>query len=320
MPHGHGHGPAHHHHNHGAGGHAHAHSHAPTDFGRSFAIGIALNLGYCVVEAVFGLLAGSLALLADAGHNLSDVLGLLLAWGAASLARRGPTPRRTYGYKASSILAALGNAALLLVAVGAIAWEAILRLFQPEPVATGMMLWVAAVGVLVNGGTAWLFASGRKSDVNVRGAFLHMVADAGVTVGVIAAALLIGWTGWLWLDPALSLAIAVVILVGTWGLLKDSVNLAMGAVPEDIDPDQVKAWLAGLPGVIEVHDLHIWAMSTTERALTAHLVHAEMVADAGLIRRVQAEARERFRIDHATVQLETAEAARVCALRPEHIV
>lgn len=320
MPHGHGHGPGHHHHDHGAGGHAHGHSHAPTDFGRAFAIGVALNLAYCALEAVFGLLAGSLALLADAGHNLSDVLGLLLAWGAASLSQRGPTRRRTYGYKASSILAALGNAALLLVAVGAIAWEAILRLFQPEPVATGTMLWVAAIGVVVNGGTAWLFASGRKGDVNIRGAFLHMVADAGVTVGVIIAALLIGWTGWLWLDPAVSLAIALVILVGTWGLLRDSVNLAMDAVPEDIDPDQVKAWLGGLPGVTEVHDLHIWAMSTTERALTAHLVRGEMVADAELIRCIQAEARERFRIGHATVQLETAEAARLCALRPDHVV
>jgi cobalt-zinc-cadmium efflux system protein len=323
MPHGHDHGPGHHRHGE-ANGHAHAHGpghvHAPADFGRAFAIGVALNLGYCALEAAFGLLAGSLALLADAGHNLSDVLGLLLAWGAASLAQRGPTRRRTYGYKASSILAALGNAALLLVAVGAIGWEAILRLIEPAPVATGTMLWVAVIGVLVNGGTAWLFASGRKGDVNIRGAFLHMVADAGVTVGVIIAALLIGWTGWLWLDPAVSLAIALVILASTWGLLRDSVDLAMGAVPSDIDPDQVRAWLAELPGVTEVHDLHIWAMSTTERALTAHLVHAGMVADAGLIRRVQAEARDRFRIGHATVQLETAEAARLCVLRPEHIV
>lgn len=313
MPHGHAHGAGHH-------GHAHSHAHAPPDFSRAFAIGVALNLGYVALEAAFGLIAGSLALLADAGHNLSDVLGLVLAWGAASLSRRGPTPRRTYGYKASSILAALGNAALLLVAVGAIAWEAILRLIEPAPVATGTVLWVAALGVLVNGGTAWLFASGRKGDVNIRGAFLHMVADAGVTVGVILAALLIGWTGWLWLDPAVSLVIALAILASTWGLLRDSVDLAMAAVPPDIDPDEVRDWLASLPGVTEVHDLHIWAMSTTERALTAHLVHGEMVADADLIRRVQAGANERFRISHVTVQLETAEAAQFCTLRPDQVV
>jgi cobalt-zinc-cadmium efflux system protein len=315
MPHGHDHvGHAHGH------GHGHPH-HAPSsDFGRAFATGIALNLAYVALEATFGVLSGSLALLADAGHNLSDVLGLALAWAAASLSKWQPTARRTYGYKASSILAALGNAVLLLVAVGAIGWEAVRRFAEPEPVASGTVLWVAAIGVAVNAGTAWLFASGRKGDVNVRGAFLHMAADAGVTVGVIAAALLIRWTGWLWLDPAVSLVIGAVILAGTWGLLRESVDLAMASVPADIDPDEVRAWLGSLPGVTEVHDLHIWAMGTTERALTAHLVRADAGGDGDLIRRVQAGASERFRIGHATVQLETAETARACGLRPESVV
>ncbi|HWL84100.1 MAG TPA: cation diffusion facilitator family transporter [Roseomonas sp.] len=306
------------------GGHSHAHgsghAHVPADFGRAFAIGVALNLGYVILEGVFGILSGSLALLADAGHNLSDVLGLLLAWGAHRLSQRGPTRRRTYGYKASSTLAALANAVLLLVAVGAIGWEAVRRLAEPAPVASGTVLWVAAVGVVVNAGTAWLFMSGRKGDLNVRGAFLHMAADAGVTVGVILAALAIRWTGWLWLDPAVSLAIAAVILVGTWGLLRDSVNLAMAAVPPGIDPDEAKAWLAGLPGVMEVHDLHIWAMGTSETALTAHLVRADSRADPDLLHRIQHEARERFGIAHPTVQLETPDAARACALRPDHVV
>lgn len=314
MPHGHDHS-GHGHHAHGPG-----HSHAPADFGRAFAIGTALNLVYVVLEAAFGALSGSLALLADAGHNLSDVLGLVLAWGAVRLSSRGPTRRRTFGYKASTILAALGNAVLLLVAVGAIGWEAVRRFAEPEPVASGTVLWVAAIGVLVNAGTAWLFASGRKGDINVRGAFLHMVADAGVTVGVIAAALVIRWTGWLWLDPAVSLAIAAVILVGTWGLLRHSLDLAMHAVPPGIDPDAVKAWLGGLPGVTEVHALHIWAIGTTDTALTAHLVRGDARGDGALIRRVQTGAQERFGIGHTTVQLETADAAEACALRPDGIV
>ncbi len=261
-----------------------------------------------------------MALLADAGHNLSDVLGLVLAWGAAHLAQRGPTRRRTYGYKASSTLAALGNAMLLLLAVGAILWESLQRLLHPEPVATGIMLWVAVVGVVVNAGTAFLFMSGRHSDINIRGAFLHMAADAAVTLGVIIAALVIMRTGWLWLDPAVSLLIGVVILLGTWRLLRDSIDLAMGAVPNGIDPDEVRTWLAGLPGVEEVHDLHVWAIGTTDTALTAHLVRSETGADRALLCSVQDEARHRFGIAHATIQLETPEAAGDCVLRPDHVV
>jgi cobalt-zinc-cadmium efflux system protein len=297
---------------------AHEHGHqTPASYDRAFAIGIGLNLAYVAVEGVFGLLAGSLALLADAGHNLSDVLGLALAWGAAWLARRRPTARRTYGLRRSSILAALANAMLLLVAVGAIAWEAIQRLQAPEPVATGIVLWVAAAGVLLNSGTALLFMRGRQHDLNVRGAFLHMAADAGVTVGVMAAALLIGWTGWLWLDPAVSLLIAAVILIGTWGLLRDSVDLALDAVPRGIDPGEVAEFLTSQPGVSEIHDLHIWAMSTTETALTVHLVRPAADLDDGLLARLRRELHERFAIAHATIQVETGDP---CPQAPAHVV
>lgn len=298
----------------------HSHPHAPAGYDRAFAIGIGLNLVYVVLEATFGVLAGSLALIADAGHNLSDVLGLVLAWGAAWLSRRQPTRRRTYGYRRSSILAALGNAALLLVAVGAIVLEALRRFAEPQPVESGTVLWVAAVGVVVNAGTALMFLAGRKGDINIRGAFLHMAADAGVTVGVIAAALLIRATGWQWLDPAVSLAIALVILVGTWGLLRDAVNLSLDAVPEGIDPHEVEAYLAGQPGVTEVHDLHIWAMSTTETALTAHLVRPGKGIDDGLLARVRRELHDRFGIEHATIQLEDGDPAHPCPQAPAEVV
>ena len=298
----------------------HGHSHAPADFGRAFAIGVALNAGYVILESTFGLLSHSLALLADAGHNLSDVLGLLLAWGAAWLAKRRPTASRTYGYKRGPILASLANAVILLIAIGAIAVEAIQRLIVPEPVAASAIVWVAAAGVFVNAGTAWLFMSGRHHDLNIRGAFLHMAADAGVTVGVIVAALVIQQTGWQWLDPATSLAIAAVILVGTWSLLRDSANLAMDAVPPGIDPAEVEQALRALPGVTEVHDLHIWAMSTTETALTAHLVRPDPAHDHAILQRACTEVRDRFGIGHPTFQLETMDAARQCELRPAHVV
>jgi cobalt-zinc-cadmium efflux system protein len=306
--------PHDHHHRHG---HAHAHGHAPPDHGRAFALGTALNLLYVVVEAGVGLAAGSLALLADAGHNLSDVLGLLLAWGAASLARRAPTARRTYGWRRGSILAALGNAGLLLVAVGAIAWEAVSRLIGgAQPVETGLVLAVAAVGVAVNLGTALLFLRGRKADLNIRGAYLHMLADAAVTVGVILAALGIAATGWTWLDPATSLLIAAVILAGTWGLLRDSLDLALDAVPPGIDAAEVTAWLAAQPGVAEVHDLHIWALGTTETALTAHLVRPGAGVDDAFLDMVRQELRARFGIGHTTLQVEAGDPARPCPQAP----
>jgi cobalt-zinc-cadmium efflux system protein len=302
---------------------AHGHEHhyqSPISHDRAFAIGIGLNLGYVALEAGFGVFAGSLALLADAGHNLSDVLGLAMAWGAAWLARLEPKPRRPYGPRRSSILAALANAMLLLVAIGAIALEAVHRLQAPAAVATGIVFWVAGVGVLINGGTALMFMHGRADDLNIRGAFLHMAADAGVTVGVMAAALVIGWTGWLWLDPAVSLAIAAVILAGTWGLLRDSVDLALDAVPRGIDPGQVAGYLAAQPGVSEIHDLHIWAMSTTETALTVHLVRPQAALDDGLLARLRHELHERFAIQHATIQIETGDPAAPCPQAPAHAV
>lgn len=309
--HGHGH---HHGHAHGLGGH----SHAPASYDRAFAIGTALNIGFVAVEAFYGVLANSVALLADAGHNLSDVLGLLLAWGAAWLTRKRPTLRHTYGFGSSSILASLTNAVVLLIAVGAIAWEAVLRLAYPEPVEGGTVMWVAAVGIVINAVTAWLFMGGKETDLNIKGAYLHMAADAAVSLGVVVAALLIGWTGWLWLDPLVSLGIVVVIVVGTWGLLRESANLAMDAVPEGIDRDDVEGYLAGLPGVVAVHDLHIWGLSTTDTALTAHLVRPGAGTDDALLTRVAGELKERFGIGHATIQVEHD--GHDCRLAPADVV
>lgn len=279
-------------------------AHHRVEHNRAFAVGVALNLGFVGIEAAFGVVAGSLALLADAGHNLGDVLGLLLAWGAAYLARLRPTKRRTYGWRSSTILAALLNAVILLVAVGGIASEAIRRFEQPEPVSSGTVIAVAAAGIAINAATALLFMTGRRRDLNIRGAFLHMVADAGVSAGVVAAGLGILATGWAWLDPFVSLMIAVVILLGTWGLLRDSVNLALHAVPEGIDPEKVRSYLCSLPGVMAVHDLHIWAMSTTQTALSAHLVKPELANDDALISQATNELYERFGIEHTTLQWE----------------
>jgi cobalt-zinc-cadmium efflux system protein len=300
-------------------GHDHAgHSHAVPASLRAFAIGASLNFGFVVIEAVFGILSGSLALVADAGHNLSDVLGLLFAWGAAWLARRAPTQRRTYGYGRSSILAALANAVLLLVGTGGILWEAVSRLGDPQPVATGVVMVVALVGIGVNFGTALLFMADRKRDLNVRGAFVHMVADAAISLGVVVAAAVIALTGWLWLDPAVSIAIALAIVAGTWGLLRDSVDLAMDTVPAHVDPAEVEAFLAAQPGVTGVHDLHIWALSTTEVALTAHLVRPGAGADDALLRQIAAALKARFGIGHATIQVE--QGAMACALAPPEVV
>src|SRR6266404_7115598 len=253
-------------------GHVHPpHSHAHSNYGRAFAIGIALNLLYVGGEAVAGIISGSLALLADSGHNLGDVLGLSLSWGAAVLSRRQPSGRFTYGLRSSSILAGLANAIILLVVTGGIAWEALWRITHPMPVASGIMIGVAAVGIFVNGGTALLFASGA-GDLNVKSAFLHLAADALVTAGVVAAGVAIWLTGWLWLDPAVSLVVSAVIVISTWGLVKSAIGLALDAVPEGIDAAAVRAHLLGTPGVTALYDLHIWGMSTTETALTCHLV------------------------------------------------
>lgn len=283
---------------------AHDHHHDHSDYNRAFAIGVALNVGFIIIETVFGLLAGSLALLADAGHNLSDVLGLLLAWGASYMVKRRPTERHTYGWRKSSILAALMNSIILMVAIGAIAWEAIRRFDNPAPVGGQTIIIVAAIGVVINTITALLFVTGRKHDLNIRGAFLHMAADAGVSAGVVVAGLVILASGWMWVDPLVSLVIAVIILIGTWGLMRDALNLALDAVPKGIDPEAVSDYLAGLPGVESVHDLHIWAMSTTETALTAHLVKPDSKDDDGLIEKASKELHDRFGIEHITLQWE----------------
>ena len=311
-----------HHHDHHDHGHSHGHnhSHAPADFGRAFAIGVALNTGFVIVEAVYGFLANSLALLADAGHNLGDVLGLLMAWGAAVLVKRRPTARHTYGMKRSSILASLFNAVLLLVAVGMILWEAVQRLVRPEPVAETTVIWVAAIGIAINTATALMFMRGGKDDINIRGAFLHMASDAAVSLGVVIAAVAVMFTGWLWLDPAVSIVIALVITWGTWSLLSASVNLALDAVPANIDPQKIDAYFAALPGVTEVHDLHIWAMSTTEVALTAHLVRPGAGLDDELLGKVCHDMQEKFGIGHVTVQVEHGDPDHACRLAPAEVV
>jgi cobalt-zinc-cadmium efflux system protein len=301
--------------------HHYDHDPAPArvPFGAAFAIGTLLNGGFVAAELVFGLAAHSAALLADAVHNAGDVLSLLLAWGAAVLARRLPSLRRTYGWGRGSILAALLNAVVLLIGVGAIALEAVERLFHPMPVAAATVAWVALAGVAVNGLTAWLFGHGHH-DLNIRATFLHMASDAAISLGVVVAAILIGVTGALWIDPAVSLLIVAVVVAGTWGLLRDAVNLAMDAVPARIAPHEVADFLRGLPGVVEVHDLHIWGLSTTETALTAHLVHDGPVTGEALILQATRELGARFAIGHATLQLETRTLADACRLRPADVV
>lgn len=302
-----------------AHGHAHGHSHAPADFGRAFLIGIALNAGFVALEALYGVLANSMALLADAGHNLSDVLGLAVAWLAHSLGRRPPSARFTYGLRGSSILAALFNAVLLLVTVGGLSWEAIQRLQTPEPVASGTMMVVAAIGICVNAGTALLFASGRKSDLNIRGAYLHMAADAGVSLAVVLAALIIRFTDWLWLDPVASLLINAVIVWGAWGLLRDGTRMSLAAVPQHIDPSAVRDFLQTRTGVAGLHDLHIWPMSTTEIALTAHLVVPDGHPGDPFLHATALELANRFGVHHATLQIET-DPGIACPLESEAVV
>ena len=320
MSHDHDHGHHDHHaHDHAHGHHGHAHVHAPATFGRAFAIGIALNFGFVAIEAIFGFLSNSVALLADAGHNLGDVLGLAVAWLASELVKRAPTDRFTYGLRGSSILAALFNAVFLLVTVGAISWEAIRRLGSPEPVAGKTVMVVAAIGIVINAITAWLFASGRKDDINLRGAFLHMASDALVSAGVVIAGLVILLTGWLWLDPVVSLAINAVIIWGTWGLLRDSLGMSMAAVPAQINPITVRAFLSERIGVVAVHDLHVWPMSTTEIAMTCHLVMPDGHPGDAFLHDLASELARRFKINHPTVQIET-EPHLACALASDDVV
>lgn len=288
----------------------HGHSHAPKDFGRAFLIGIILNTGFVIVEAVYGWISGSMALIADAGHNLSDVLALLLAWGASVAAKRPPNERFTYGYKSSTILAALANAALLLIAIGAIAFETAHRISNPQPVQGMTMVIVAGIGIAINTGTALLFLRGREHDLNIRGAFLHMAADALVSLGVVLAGIAILFTGALWIDPAVSLLIVAVIAWGTWGLLKDSVAMSLLAVPKGVSEKAVRGYLAKLDGVEAVHDLHIWPMSTTETALTAHLIMPGGHPGDEFLNHVSGELEHHHRIHHATIQIEKTRSQR----------
>jgi len=305
MAHHHGHAHDHHDHDHHGHGHAHGHHHGPVDTGDwRYAVGLIVNLAFVGVEFTAGVISGSTALMADAGHNLSDVLGLAMAGGAAWLARRAAAPGKTYGYGKATVLAALGNALLLIFACGAIAFEAVRRLAEPAPVMSGMIMIVAAIGFVINLGTALLFMRDQHSDLNARGAYLHMMADAAVSIGVVIAGAAILFTGWSIIDPLVSIVIVGVILWGTWGLLRDSVNLALDAAPRGVDVEAIRAAFLDLPGVSAVHDLHVWGLSTTDTALTAHLVHDRPDA-AALLAEAQSMARTRFSIRHTTLQLET---------------
>ncbi len=298
--------------------HSHHHDHGERSHNLAFAVGIGLNAAFVVLEGTYGVLSHSMALLADAGHNLGDVLALGLAWAASALARREPSARFTYGWRSSSILAALFNAALLLVITGGIAWEALQRLAAPPPVGAETVVWVSLIGIAINGSSALLFARNSRHDINLRGAFLHLAADAAVSLGAMLAGIGILMSGWLWLDPVTGLVIAAVIVASTWTLLRDSAGLALDAVPGHIDPHVVRGYLAALAGVTEVHDLHIWGMSTTETALTAHLVMPAGHPGDAFTAEVCKQLHERFRVQHSTIQIETG--AQPCALAPDHVV
>lgn len=293
---------------------SHDSKHEPGNYNRAFALGVALNLFFTIIEAGYGVVAGSLALIADAGHNLSDVLGLLLAWGASVLATRSATQNRTYGYRRVTIMASLTSAILLLVALGGITWEAIGRLLEPKPVEGSIIIMVAAIGVVINTITALLFVSGKNHDLNIKGAFLHMAADAAVSLGVVVAGIIIMLKGWLWIDPVISLVIAVVILLGTWSLLRGSINQVMDAVPEGIDMADLKHYLTSLENVTAIHDLHVWHLSTTEIALTTHLVVSTDSLNNDFLRRLQQDLHDQFGIDHSTIQVESQGSDSVCML------
>lgn len=310
----HDHDHSHHHHHH------HSHVHSPPDFKKAFAIGIFLNLTFVVIEVGYGYFSNSLALIADAGHNLSDVLGLILAWIAIWLGTRKPSPRFTYGFGQSSILAALINAVLLLIAVGGIWWESLARLREPELVSSTIVITVALVGIVINGFTAWLFMSGNKSDLNIRGAYLHMLADALISLGVVIGGLVMRYTGWLWLDPVISIGIGVVIVVGTWALLRDSIILALAAVPSNVEIGKLKLYLLSIPGVSALHDLHVWAMSTREVAMTVHLTMPAGHPGDEMLAKISAELESKFKIQHPTIQIETGDSKVSCRLESDEVV
>ncbi len=293
---------------------SHSHQHGPVRYNRAFAIGVALNVAFVVIEGGYGVLVDSLALITDAGHNLSDVLGLLLAWGAAVAATKARSDRRTYGFRKATVMASLASAILLLVALGGITWEAVGRFRHPEPVEGITVIVVAGIGVVVNTITALLFAGGQKEDLNIRGAFLHMAADAGISLGVVVAGVVILLKGWLWVDPLVSLVIAAVIFVGTWGLLRDSINYSMDAVPRGIDVAAIREYLKGLDRVDRIHDLHVWPLSTTEIALTTHLVVTDKEIDNAFLRNTLTHLRDHFGIGHATIQVESIAGSSSCAM------
>lgn len=304
----------HHHHHHG---HDHGHHHhAPASHGRAFAIAIVLNAVFVAVEFGYGFIANSTALMADAGHNLSDVLGLMLAWGAAVLGKREPSGRYTYGLRGSSMLAALFNAMLLMLACGAIAWEAVQQLIQPTPVQGSTVSIVAAIGIAVNGFSAWLFMAGSKDDINIRGAYLHLAADAAISLGVLVSGVIVMFTSWSWLDPVVSIAIVLLIMGSTWSLLKESLRMVMAAVPENVNAQEVEDFLRGCSGVTEVHDLHIWSMSTTETALTAHLVMPSGYPGDAALDEITRHLKEKFSIHHTTLQTEQGTTEHACCLHP----
>lgn len=294
-----------HEHGHSHGGSGHSHAHAPKDFGTAFLIGIGLNSAFIILEIVFGLLSNSLALLADAAHNVADVLGLVVAWIAIIVAKRPASQRRTFGWKRATILAALANAILLLVGVGGILWEAVTRIGKPVEVIGTTVIWVAGLGILVNGATALLFMSGRKSDLNIHGAFLHMAADAAVSAGVMISGAVILFTAWDWLDPVMSIAVGIFILMSTWGLFTGSLHLTFDGVPETVDPAAIRRYFETLPGITAVHHIHIWPISTTETALTAHLVKESPLIDDGLLATIRYDLEHDFGVSHPTIQFES---------------
>jgi cobalt-zinc-cadmium efflux system protein len=293
---------------------AHNHNHTVKNYNKAFALGVSLNVIFVIIEAFYGIISGSLALVADAGHNLSDVLGLLIAWGASVLATKIPTEKRTYGFRRVTIMASLSSAILLLVALGGIAFEAFDRLSDPHPVEGLVIIVVAAIGVVINTITALLFISGQKQDLNLKGAFLHMAADAAVSLGVVIAGVVIMQTGWLMIDPILSLAIVAIILIGSWGLLRDSVNLSIDAVPKNLNLSEIQQYLAGIECVTQIHDLHVWALSTTETALTAHLVTNQKSFDNLFLQNIQKDLHAKFGIDHPTIQIENEDLENNCQL------